>query len=185
MKLFPGLLVSCPRNLEKACISEMIYTLVEHLNYSRKHIKAHLTGITGLVNIRLEQPIDIDETLQKLIDLEADSAFYVHSLKIKPIQKVVHASYEDLRENIPELVAKMEGAFKIEVAKRHTNMSSSMIIEAVASLISNPVNLSKPDWTILIEIIGDKAGISVIKPKFIYSTKKAKLIQEPDDWFLE
>lgn len=185
MKLFRGLLVSCARNLEKACMSEMLYTMVEHLEMSRSKVKAHMTGISGLVSIRIDKAIEIEPVVRKLIQLDKDTPFFIHTLKIRPIEKVIEADYEGMRDEIPDLVEGMEGKFRITVAKRHSNMSSSMIIEAAAPLITNEVSLDHPDWDFAVEIIGNKMGLSAISSDLVYSTQKAMMENESDDWFLD
>ena len=53
-------------------------------------------------------------------------------------------------------------------------MSSKEIITEVANLFSNKVSLDLPDWIILIEILGSKTGISILKKDGIFRLEKSK-----------
>jgi len=53
-------------------------------------------------------------------------------------------------------------------------LRTSDIISNLARGVSNNVNLSSPDWIILIEIIGKWSGISIMKPDQIFSAVKEK-----------
>ena len=53
-------------------------------------------------------------------------------------------------------------------------MSSKEIITEVANLFSNKVSLDKPDWIILIEVLGNKTGISILKNDTVFSLDKSK-----------
>ena len=83
------------------------------------------------------------------------------------------------------IINSFEGSFKIEVSKRHTSLVSSDVISAIAKNIDNPVDLTNPDNLILIEIIGNKLGISLIAPDLVYSTNLVhEDSKESDNWFL-
>jgi len=58
------------------------------------------------------------------------------------------------------------------VEKRHTQLSSREIIEAVASRIERKVRLENPDWIVLVEVLGGLTGISVVRPDQILSLVK-------------
>jgi tRNA acetyltransferase TAN1 len=49
-------------------------------------------------------------------------------------------------------------------------LRSSEIIATVGSEINNRVDLENPDWIVLVEIIGKLVGISVLRPKEIFSS---------------
>jgi tRNA acetyltransferase TAN1 len=57
------------------------------------------------------------------------------------------------------------------VEKRHSSLKSRQIIEEVARVINTAkVNLRKPDWIVLLEIVGRWTGISVIRPWQTFSS---------------
>ncbi len=61
-------------------------------------------------------------------------------------------------------------SFRITIEKRHTSMSTSAILTNVASRFTNKVSLDRPDWIILIEIVGDVVGVSILKPNQLFSS---------------
>lgn len=56
--------------------------------------------------------------------------------------------------------------------RRYTKHHKIEIIEAIADLIDEKVDLENPDKILLLEIIGQYAGISILKPEEIFSTTK-------------
>jgi tRNA acetyltransferase TAN1 len=64
--------------------------------------------------------------------------------------------------------------FRITVEKRHTDLASKTIIDTVAKKIERTVNLDSPDKIILIEIIGQLAGLALITQEDVLSIEKAK-----------
>jgi tRNA acetyltransferase TAN1 len=76
-----------------------------------------------------------------------------------------------MRESIKELSSRIQElqTFRITVEKRHSQISSVDIIHGMASEISRKVDLSNPDWIVLVEVIQNVAGLSVIRPYHIFS----------------
>lgn len=185
-KLYRGLLVSCRRNFEKAASSEMFFTLSKELEIEPDHISARSTGISGLISVKLNPEVNIIELMNNLIELESDKAYFIHTLKIKPVEVIIPAELEALESYVEDNIANsFEGSFKIEVSKRHTPLISSDVISTIAKNIDNPVDLTNPDILVLIEIIGNKMGISVIPPHLVYSTNLVhEDSTESDNWFL-
>jgi tRNA acetyltransferase TAN1 len=65
---------------------------------------------------------------------------------------------------------KASDSFRISVEKRHTSLRSQEIISSIANNLRNKVSLENPDWIILIEIIGNKTGISVLNERDIFNS---------------
>ena len=185
MKLFRGLLVSCNRNFENQCMSEMIYTLVERLGNPRKFVKAYKTGLAGLITMKIDDTIDLTSLIQNLKEIEDKEAYYVYTLKIKPINRICEADYEIMKEEIPEEVEKMTGTYRISVKKRYSSLKSDVLIDAAASLIDNKVDLTGFQWELMIEVVGNLLGLSAIKREGTISTLKSKEIRDVDLWFLD
>jgi tRNA acetyltransferase TAN1 len=55
-------------------------------------------------------------------------------------------------------------SFRVTLEKRRTRLRSLEVIEPVAEAIDNPVDLENPDWVVLVEILGNETGVSVMKP---------------------
>ena len=75
-------------------------------------------------------------------------------------------------------VIKQNDSYRITIEKRNTNMSSTEIITEIAKIFPNEVSLNQPDWVILIEILGDKTGISILKDSEMFSLDKAKRMSD-------
>jgi len=68
----------------------------------------------------------------------------------------------------------VDETFRVSLEKRRSRVSSKEIIDAVASKVPRKVELRNPDKIVLIEVIGDVAGVSVISPGGILGVEKEK-----------
>ena len=162
--------ISCRRFLEKDCASEMWYffSLI-----GDEKSKCRPTNIPGLVLARSE--LDPIEAIKKLTQIAEEDPFsYRFSLKIVPIQECVKSEIEEMKEALNKLksqIAKGE-SFKIEIKKRYTDLTSDYLIKELADLIDNDVNLTKPDKIVRVEVVGERTGISILKPDQIFKLIK-------------
>ncbi|MCH8907071.1 MAG: THUMP domain-containing protein [Candidatus Heimdallarchaeota archaeon] len=185
MRFHRGLLVSTKRNFEAAAVSEISFALVDKLGIDQSSTKPHLLNISGLVSIRISKTYDLLEIMEQLRELESDEQFFFHCLKIKPIELVINAKIEALQEAVKSLDLDLSQSFRIAVTKRHSKLTSQEVITATAPLIDAKVNLTHPDWILLIEILADRAGLTIVKPDHIFSTKVAFESDEAqENWFL-
>jgi len=53
----------------------------------------------------------------------------------------------------------------VTVRHRRTALDSMKVVRSVAGLISQRVDLKKPDKTVWIEIVGDLTGVTVLVPE--------------------
>ena len=67
-----------------------------------------------------------------------------------------------------------QDTYRITVEKRHSEISTNEIITEIADKIKNKVSLEKFDWIVLIEILGKRTGIAILKEDNIISTQKVK-----------
>ena len=183
--LYSGLLISCRRNFESNASSEIHFALTNELKLNSEDIKAKNTGISGLITVRLNN-MDNLHVVDQLKELEKVNSYFIHCLKIKPIMYTIKNDFEDLSEIVKDHLDEINGNYKIEVNKRHSSLRSIEVIKVIADIVKNPVSLDNPDTLVLVEIIGDKLGLSIINPKYIFATNKA--IEESSDstenWFL-
>jgi tRNA acetyltransferase TAN1 len=93
-------------------------------------------------------------------------------LRILPIEKVTKAEIDIIRKCSREISERIPPSqtFRITIEKRHNSMKSIDLIRAIASDIERKVDLSNPDWIVLVEIIQNVAGLSVIKPHQVFSS---------------
>ncbi len=133
------------------------------------------TGIVGLVvaHTQLDPIAAIAEFRRKMIESPWK---FRYILKVTPIQRVTSSEIEKMVQIVSDMSDDIKSgeSFRITVEKRHTTLSSSEIIKALAERIHSPVNLDRPDKIILIEVVGDMTGISVIRPSDILSVEREK-----------
>ncbi len=185
MHLHRGLLVSCGRNLERAASSEIVHAITEKLEIPKRKVSARPVGISGLVTVRLSKDLSPLEIIEGLKKLDENTPYFIHVLKIKPIEKVIPADLELMKEQIPDLIDGFDGSYKVTAKKRHSSISTDVIIDAAASIVPNPVDLTKYEWELVIEIVGNKMGLAAVPSGVIYSTQKSKEKRKADHWFLE
>lgn len=87
-------------------------------------------------------------------------------LKAVPIDRVVPTDLEKIRDAALDLFRGIETGetFRVTVEKRDHNLSSTQIVETVASAIDRKVNLERPDKVALVEVVGQRTGLSLISP---------------------
>jgi tRNA acetyltransferase TAN1 len=131
--------------------------------------------IKGLIHARTSlDPTEAIKLLRTEMEKYPDS--FKNIYRILPIQRLVSTRIEEiaettqtLAENIPE-----DDSFRITLEKRRTDLHSREVIERVAQDIDRSVDLEEPDWILLVEIMGDITGISVIKPNEMLNIQKEK-----------
>ena len=81
-----------------------------------------------------------------------------------------------IKKNVIELIPSIRPnkTYRISIEKRDSSLIRNEIISNIASLLSNNVSLEKPDWEIIIQIIGDETGISVLPKNSILSINRIK-----------
>jgi len=169
-----NLIATTHRGLEHEASSELFELLNQIGDEYPDIIK---TGILGLLvaNTNLE-PLKVIEEVRRIVIEDPLRIRYI--LRIIPIDAVVETNTEKIVEAVSNFTKRIdkEESFRITVEKRRTNLSSSEIIHSVAKIIDRHVNLEKPDWIVLIEIIGKFTGVSVLKPDQILNV--IKIIRE-------
>ena len=113
--------------------------------------------------------IDTKEVIRKIKKiLEKDSNFFQFILKIVPIDYVCETNLnliKDFVEKYYPLYLNEEDSFKIELKRRKNEIiERDAIIESVAKIITNRVDLDNPDKIIRIELLGNISGISFLNP---------------------
>lgn len=169
-----NLIATTHRGLEHEASSELFALLNQIGDEAPDVIK---TGILGLLVAKTNlEPIKVVEEIRRIVIEDPLRIRYI--LRIIPIDAVVETKIDNIVEAVSKFVKRIdkEKSFRITVEKRRTNLSSSEIIHAVANIIDRPVNLERPDWIVLIEIIGKFTGVSVIKPDQILNV--IKMIRE-------
>jgi tRNA acetyltransferase TAN1 len=99
-----------------------------------------------------------------------------YCLRIIPIQIVTDTDVDKIKQNIIKFkdCIQKNDSFRITVEKRNSAISTKEIITEIAKALPNKVSLEKPTWTILIEVLGEKTGISILKNDGLFSLEKSK-----------
>jgi tRNA acetyltransferase TAN1 len=167
-----NLLISTSRRNERKACSELWYLLCD---IGDRTARIDITNISGLVvaNTSLN-PIEVVDQLRNMIREKPWEFKYI--LKIVPIKGIISTSIENIKQTALNMAEEINNKqkYRISIRKRNTNISSTDLIEKIAPAINKKVNLKSPDLILLIEIIGDVTGMSLIKPKSILSVERSK-----------
>ncbi len=167
-----NLIITCARHLEPETEEELMEIFEE---FGDPDASVTITNMSGILTAETKlEPIGLVSKIKERFLDEPWSIRYC--LRIIPIQEVIESEIEE----IEEIVAKMSESisdgetYRISIEKRNSNLSSQELISKIAKKINNKVSLEFPDKVILIEILGNKTGISILKKSDVLSIEKAK-----------
>ena len=168
-----NLVVSTYRGRENDCISELWYFLRD---LGDPRVEASRTGLPGLIVAKTSlNPLEV---VEKFSDIFKERPWeFRFILKVVPIEAVVKAILEEISKtalSLAEEKIKENETYKIVVRKRLTDLRREEIIESIATKLNRKVNLTTPDKIVVVEIIGDYAGVSVLEEKHIFSPQKMR-----------
>ena len=167
-----NLLVTCARNLEIETKNEIGKILDEIGDQESEVLNVGMRGIL-MVNTSIEPSKIIDWVKDKVVE---EPWLIRYCLRMIPIQSVTETDMNEITKDVIKLkdVIQQNDSYRITIEKRNTDMSSTEIITEIAKIFPNKVSLNQPDWIVLIEILGNKTGISILKENEIFSLDKAK-----------
>ena len=171
-----NLLVTCARNLEVETKNEIGKILDEIGDQESEVLNVGMRGIL-MVNTIIEPSKIIDWVKNKIIE---EPWLIRYCLRIIPIQRITDTEIDKIKQNVIKLkdTIQKNDSYRITIEKRNTSISSNEIITEVAEIFPNKVSLNQPDWIILIEIIGNETGISILKNDELFSLDKAKRMSD-------
>ena len=99
---------------------------------------------------------------------------------IIPIQSLTETNIDKIKENVIKLKdsIKKTDSYRITIEKRNASIPTNEIITEIAKIFPNKVSLNNPDLIVLIEILGDKTGISILKNNELFSLDKSKRMSD-------
>ena len=168
-----NLIVSTSRGNERNAIREIWYLLNE---LGDKTPEVDVTPAIGLVVAQTSlEPLEATSKLRNILREKPWEIRYI--LKITPIERVVPANLLEIARISQELAEKIRKneSYRVTVRKRHSDLRSKDIIEAVASKINRHVDLENPEKVILVEVISNAVGISVLTSNHVLAVGKEKL----------
>ena len=167
-----NLIITCARHLEPETEEELRDILEE---FGDSDVKVTITNMSGILTA--ETKLDPVEVVRKIKEMLLDEPWSVrYCLRIIPIQKVIESKIEEIEKSVAGLSNQIsdDESYRISIEKRNSDLSSQEIITKIADKIKNKVSLEFPDKVLLIEILGNKTGISILKKSDILSTEKTK-----------
>ncbi|MDH3279135.1 MAG: THUMP domain-containing protein [Nitrosopumilus sp.] len=167
-----NLIVTCARHLESETEEELRDILEGYGDLDANIIITNMSGIL-IAETKLD-PVDVVKKMKEMLLDEPWSIRYC--LRVIPIQRIVETKIEEIEKIITEDSKQIldTETYRISIEKRNSEISSQEIISKIANKIKNKVSLEFPDKIILIEILGNKTGISILKTTDILSVEKTK-----------
>tara|TARA_B110000014_G_scaffold243970_1_gene214769 strand:- start:38 stop:559 length:522 start_codon:yes stop_codon:yes gene_type:complete len=170
-----NLIITCQRNLEDPTILETQNMLERFGDVDAKIEKTEFSGI-----IQVETSLDNIKVLDNFRELIDDEPWLIkYCSRIIPIQKECESRLDDIVNASIELsnVMKENETYRITVEKRHSSLHTKDIIANIANSISNKVSLENSNWEIIVQVLRNKTGISVVPPDTILSVNKQKRVE--------
>ena len=171
-----NLIVTCARNLESETKNEIKKILDELGDQEPEILNVGMRGIL-MVDTIIEPSKIIDWVRNKIVE---EPWLIRYCLRIIPIQSITETNIDKIKQNVIKLKDSIQknDSYRITIEKRNTSISTNEIITEVAKIFPNKVSLNKPDLIVLIEILGDKTGISILKDSELFSLDKSKRISD-------
>jgi len=167
-----NLIITCARHLEPETKDELFDILEE---FGDLDAQITITNMSGILTAKTK--LDPIEVVRKIRDMLLDEPWSIrYCLRIIPIQKFIETKIEEIEKTVEDLSGQiLEGeTYRISIGKRNSEISSQEIITKVANKIKNKVSLEFPDKVVLVEILGNKTGVSILKKSDVLSTEKTK-----------
>jgi len=135
---------------------------------NKTHVKGIIQGSTTL---------DPTEAIMLMKEhMKSEIERYDKLYRVMPILSWVKTNIEDI---VNEVIAQKDRIgedekFRVTLEKRKTELRSREVIEAVAEVIDNPVDLENPDWIVLVEIMGEHTGVSIVRKEALFNVQKER-----------
>ena len=169
-----NLLVTTYRHREYDALDELNLLLQRFGDESSTLEIQEVSGI--ILAITNLNPFELTTKYKELLAEEPWQLRYI--LRSIPIERSFYTDLKNIEIEVENLVVKKlnkNDSFRTTIEKRHTSLRSKEIITSIANKLSGyQVSLENPNWIILIEIIGNKTGISVLKEIDIFSSVMEK-----------
>ena len=171
-----NLIITCARSLESETKNEISKILDELGDQEPEILNVGMRGIL-MANTIIEPSKIIDYVKNKMIE---EPWLIRYCLRIIPIQIITETEIDKIKQNVIKLkdVIQKNDSYRITIEKRNTDISSTEIITEIAKIFPNKVSLNQPDWIVLIEILGNYTGISILKDDELFSLDKAKRMSD-------
>ena len=158
--------------MELKTINEITQLLNEFGDRNPSILKTKFSGI--VIAETILESFKIMEKFREKIENEPWELRY--SSRIIPIQRICQTDLISIKQSVIDLIPciKPHETYKISLEKRDSKIMRNEIISNIANLLSNNVSLENPDWEVIIQILGNETGVSVMPANCILSISKIK-----------
>lgn len=167
-----NLIFTCARHMERDAIEEMT-GILETMGDNSPAMS--ITDMSGIITADTTiNPVTVSNGIREMLIDEPWTVRYC--MRVIPIQRTTRTELEAIADAAVELSGQMpkDATYKIIVERRNTKLSSKEIISAIADHIRNKVSLEHPDRIILIEILEEITGVSMLQSTDIFSAEKTR-----------
>ena len=167
-----NLIVTCARHLESDTEEELRTILSE---FGDSEPKITITKMSGILTCHIN--LDPIETVRKLREMVLDEPWSIrYCLRIIPIEETVNTNISEIETKIVAMSDRVlpGETYRISIEKRNSDISGQEIISRIAKNFQNKVSLEFPDKVVLIEILENMTGISILKKSDVLSLEKTK-----------
>jgi len=169
-----NLLVSCPWAVVGRARREIV-NFLRLLGDEKPVIQR--TIARGIIGVKTS--LDSREVIRRLQTLfNEDSSGFQYTLKWVPVDLWTNSDICSMRTAVEQVRDRIKHgeSWRMTVQKRRYTLHHKIdIIETLADLIDEKVDLSNPDKILRVDIIGNYAGISVLLRHEVFSTTKPTL----------
>jgi len=169
-----NLLVSCPWPFAGKARREIVYFL-RQLGDEKPVVESTMArGIVGVKTCLSAREVTKE---LKILFRQNPNAFQYTS-KWVPVDFWTNSDIESMRKAVEQVRDEIKRGerWRMTVEKRRYTLYHKVdIIQTLAELIEEKVDLTNPDKILRIDILGKFAGVSVILPNEVFSTKKLSL----------
>ena len=167
-----NLIITCQRNLEESTILEIQNILERFGDIDAIIEKTVFSGI-----IQVETSLDNIKVLDNFREIIDDEPWLIkYCSRIIPIQEECESELGEIKDKVLNLshIIKKSETYRITVEKRQSSLHTKNIISEIANSLSNKVSLENSDWEIIIQVLRNRTGVSIIPPNSILSVNKQK-----------
>jgi len=137
--------------------------------------KVNRSRVRGVILAKTSMnPVDAIHRLRTHMAEEPERYRYVY--RVMPVQAWTDTSVESIVKEVESMrdVIETEDSFRVTLEKRRTRLRSLEVIEPVAAAIDRRVELEAPDWVVLVEIMGNETGVSIVRPLDTLNVQKER-----------
>lgn len=167
-----NLIITCARHLEQDTEQEL-RRILEDMGDSEPTVT--ITKMSGILTA--DTSLEPTEVIRKIKERLLDEPWSIrYCLRIIPIQRLIETDIDEIEKEVLDMKKEIleNESYRISIEKRNSDISGQEIIARVAKNIKNKVSLDYPDKIVLIEILGNKTGLGIVKKTDILSVEKIK-----------